>query len=95
MTDEQFERLHQCLVTIAGELAGLRAAVMFAIDPPKVVKDGPPADLAARCVGVPKEACAIQDEEARIPRATFVDKHAWQCRGCRLSHTEIDGAAPG
>jgi hypothetical protein len=89
VTDEQFEQQQRVLIAIAGELAGIRVALMCAIDPPKVVPEKADATLPERCQGVHALACALQDNEAQLPRPSFADKHAWQCRGCRLSHTEI------
>lgn len=81
------EQLHSALVQIATELAGLRAAVMFAIAPPKAAKAEEPT-VPERCAGVPADRCAMQDEDARVARRSFEDLNGWQCKGCRIKSGE-------
>ena len=45
--------------------------------------------VEARCQGIPAQHCALQDDDARISRATFADPHAWQCAGCRHRETSV------
>lgn len=50
-------------------------------------------NLPERCIGAPEGLCALQDEDARLSRASFDDPNGWQCKGCRyIGNTAESGA---
>jgi hypothetical protein len=76
VTDEQFTQVHHCLVAIAGELAGIRAAMTLAMTP-----KGARPSIPERCNGIDKNLCAEQDGEW-VSKATLADFSAAKCKGC-------------
>jgi hypothetical protein len=49
--------------------------------------------LPERCIGAPEALCALQDEDAMLPRASFENPNGWQCKGCRyIGDTAETGA---
>lgn len=43
--------------------------------------------LPQRCTGIREDRCALQDDNAQQPRASFADPNAWVCIGCRWHET--------
>lgn len=76
MTDDQFAQVQQCLVAIAGELAGIRSAMTLALTP-----KGARPSIPERCNGVDRERCAEQDGEW-LSKSTLADPTAEKCKGC-------------
>ena len=75
---------------IKAHLDALEAQVELAIVQIKALRHvlepmfAPKATVALdpRCAGIPAARCALQDDAARLSRASFGNRNAWQCLGC-------------
>lgn len=60
----------------------LRAVASVAGQPIQGAREEKPAILPERCEGMPPTRCAMQDDDARMARATFGNPTGSRCMGC-------------